>query len=71
MVVSESYGEGLIRHYSDEGLKIRQVETDEVFNEAVDVEPCAYTYEETEEKAEYTEPNYKKLLEIVTGGESS
>ena len=41
-------GRELIRHYSDEGKYIRQVETDVEYAEAVDVIPCRYTYEESE-----------------------
>jgi len=36
-----------IRHYSDSGLKIRQNETGVEYDEAVDIYPCKYTYEET------------------------
>ena len=42
----------LIRHYSDTNMKIRQIETDTVYDEAVDVVPCRYTYEETDEPRE-------------------
>lgn len=34
----------LIRTYSDSGLKIIQVETGIVFDDAVDLYPCKYTY---------------------------
>ena len=37
----------LIRHYSDTGIMILQVETGIEYEEAVDVVPCRYTYEET------------------------
>jgi len=37
-----------IRHYSDEGMKIRQIETNRLYEDAVDVVPCAFTYEETD-----------------------
>ena len=38
-----------IHHWSDAGLKIRQVETGIVYDDAVDVMPCRYSYEETDE----------------------
>lgn len=38
----------LTRTYSDEGMKIRQMETDILYDEAIDVEPLRYTYEETD-----------------------
>lgn len=51
MIVSELLdNETRIRHYSDENYKIRQIETGIVYYDAVDVMPCQYTYEETDEK---------------------
>ena len=41
-----------IHHWSDAGLKIRQVETGIVYDDAVDVMPCRYSYEETDEPIE-------------------
>lgn len=41
-------GRELIRHYSDENKYILQVETGIEYEEAIDVMPCRYTYEETE-----------------------
>ena len=40
--------EDRIRHYSDKGMMIRQIETGILYEDAVDVMPCRYTYEETE-----------------------
>ena len=47
MIIEELLDNNLIRHYSDAGMKIRQIETDAVYDEAVDVVPCRYTYAET------------------------
>jgi len=44
-----------IHHWSDAGLKIRQVETGIVYDDAVDVMPCRYSYEETDEPIEEAE----------------
>lgn len=60
MIVKEFYqtrgdGVNLYRTYSDENYKIRQIETDTVYDEAIDVENAVYTYEETEEKIETAE----------------
>ena len=44
-----------IHHWSDAGLKIRQVETGIVYDDAVDVMPCQYSYEETDEPIEEVE----------------
>lgn len=53
-IVTEFYketaeGVKLNRTYSDQELKIRKVDTDEVYNEAVDVEGAPFTYEETDQ----------------------
>lgn len=45
----EVNGRTLIKHESDCGKIIRQVETGREYSSAVDVIPCRYTYEETEE----------------------
>lgn len=52
MIVKEFYrtredGVNLYRTYSDEGLMIQKVGTDEIYDEAIDVESAPYTYEET------------------------
>lgn len=44
----EINGRTLIKHESDSGKYIRQVETGIEYSSAVDVIPCKYTYEETE-----------------------
>lgn len=44
----EVNGRTLIKHESDSGKMIRQVETGLEYTSAVDVIPCRYTYEETE-----------------------
>ena len=48
MIREEDYSETLTRHYSDAYMKIRQIETGALYEEAVDVKPCRYTYEETD-----------------------
>lgn len=50
MIVSKTINARLIKHYSDSGYMIRQVETGHLYSEAVDVIPCRYTYEETDRK---------------------
>ena len=40
--------DNLIRHYSDAGMMIRQVETGNEYGEAIDRYPCHFTYEETD-----------------------
>ena len=48
MIKTEILENNLIRHYSDENFKIRQIETNRIYDEAIDVIPCRYTYEETD-----------------------
>lgn len=45
----------LYRTYSDENYRILQVETGQIFDEAIDVETANFTYVETEEKIEEPE----------------
>ena len=45
----------LYRTYSDEQFKIHKIGTDEIYEEAIDVENAPYEYEETNEKIEAEE----------------
>lgn len=47
MIQTEMIGERIL-HYSDQNMKIRQVETGKLYEDAIDVMPCPYTYEETD-----------------------
>lgn len=49
MIQAQFTAGGRIRHWSDEGYMIRQVETDTLYEDAVDILPCSYNYEETDE----------------------
>ena len=40
--------ENMISHYSDDGKMIRQIETGNLYEEAVDLYPCRFTYKETD-----------------------
>lgn len=52
MLIEEILSETLVRHYSDAGMMIEQVETGVRYSDAVDVRPCRYTYIETDEPIE-------------------
>jgi hypothetical protein len=72
MIVREEYktradGVKLFRTYSDEGRKIIQNETGNVYTEAIDVENVPYTYTESDEDVELTA---EEALELILGGES-
>lgn len=59
------YGDNFIRHWANETksatddiatYKIRQIETNIIYYEAIDTTPCKYTYEATDEPIEKDEP---------------
>lgn len=52
MIVQEKINERLVRHYSDKGVYIRQLQTGIEYSEAVDVIPCRYNYVETDKPIE-------------------
>lgn len=59
MIIKEFFktredGVNLYRTYSDANLKIQKVGTDEVYDEAIDVENAPYEYVETTELTEDT-----------------
>ncbi len=66
MIVTEQMENNRIRHYSDSGFRILQNETGIVYDDAVDVLPCRYTYSETEElipvSEDATEADYQAAL---------
>lgn len=66
MIVTEQMENNRIRHYSDSGFRILQNETGIVYDDAVDVLPCRYTYSETEELIpvgeDATEADYQAAL---------
>lgn len=66
MIVTEQMENNRIRHYSDSGFRILQNETGIVYDDAVDVLPCRYTYSETVEMIpvgeEATEADYQAAL---------
>ena len=70
MILTEMI-DGRIRHYSDDGRKIRQLETGNLYEDAVDVIPCIYNYEETDEYIEETEDiEDSEALRIIMGDQN-
>ena len=58
MIKTEFLNDGtLIKHYSDAGFMLLQVETGIKYSDPVDLVPCRYTYEETDEKIDAEEVN--------------
>ena len=70
MIIVENISEKRERRYSSEGFKIRQIEIGNVYEDAVDIVPCPYTYEETDEPigGEPMEP--QAVLDMIFGGEN-
>lgn len=53
MIKTELLHDGtLIKHYSDAGFLLLQVETGIKYSDPIDAIPCRYTYEETNELIE-------------------
>lgn len=56
MIKTEFLNDGtLIKHYSDAGFMLLQVETGAKYSDPIDIFPCPYTYEETDELIEKEE----------------
>ena len=56
------------RRYSDLNMMRRQVETGNLYEDAIDVIPCPYTYEETDISIEDNELSAQDALDIIFGG---
>ena len=80
MIIKEFYkkrsdGINLYRTYSDSRLMIRQVETGDVYTEAIDVENATYTYEEigmsidADELTDMRLSAVERSINIITGQE--
>ena len=72
MIVEQIINEEIVLHYSDQEMKIRQIETGYLFNEAGDSIPCPYTYEETDipldpAPIEEEEIDIEEAFGIITG----
>ena len=58
----------LVRHYSDKGLKLRQIETGLIYDDPIDINPCPYTYEETAESIDGQTIEYMGVLQEQVDG---
>ena len=58
MIKEELYRENLIRHYSDMGMKIRQVETGKLYDDAIDL------IKKARETINKFKPNYRSKSRI-------
>lgn len=73
MIYTEMLGETMIRHYTDnKQTALLQKETGDIYEDAVDVYPCPYTYEEVENPyydGEDEEVSSEEALLILLGEE--
>ena len=48
MIIQEQIGNDLVKTYSDKGMMIRKIGTDEIYSEAIDPKKFNREYEETD-----------------------
>lgn len=71
MIIIEQLDEGKReRRYSDKGVKLLQVETNILYDDAVDVVPCRFTYEESEEPINDSAMDPQEALDMIFGGQN-
>ena len=66
MIQTEDLGT-VIRTYSDAGMKIRQIETNTLWNDAINTKPVQFTYEETDIPIDDDELDADEALAIIRG----
>lgn len=71
MIKTENIGETLVKTYSDSNLMIKQIETGNIYSEAIDVIPCKYNYEETDVSIPDEELTAEEALNIIVGGDNN
>ena len=65
LYMTRSDGVKLYRSYSDANKDLLQVETGAVYNEAIDVEGAAYTYQEVDRTEEETTDEGEDMREAL------
>lgn len=66
MIITETIGNAE-RRYSDQNVKLRQIETNTLWNDAVNTIPCQFTYEETEIPIDPVELEPEDAMNILLG----
>lgn len=56
------------RRYSNKSVKLRQVETGILYNDAADIVPCPFTYEEADEPIDEEPMDPQQALDAIFGG---
>jgi len=67
MIIVETVDEGTReKRYSDKDVMIKQIETGNLYEDAMDVIPCKYTYEETDIPIEHPkEPTDENVNRVI------
>lgn len=63
MIVTKKINDNLICYYSDSDLKIKQIDTEEIYEEAIYPIGTNYNFEETNIEIKREEEDYKQLVE--------
>lgn len=66
MIIVKTIGD-CERRFSDLGVKLLQRETDTIWDDAVDIIPCEFTYVETDIPVDDPEIDDVDLLDILMG----
>lgn len=67
MIIIENLGNAE-RRYSDKNVKLRKIEDGTLWNDAVDIIPCRFTYEETETPIDQDPMESQDALDSIFGG---
>ena len=59
--------ETLVKHYSDKSVLLLQKETGLKYSDPIDIVPCPYNYEETDELIKVEEEETEEPLEVKEG----
>lgn len=68
MIIVETLKDGRERRFSDTGVMLRQAETGNLYEEAIDAAPVRFNYEETDAPIPDEDVEETELLEILMGG---
>lgn len=67
MIIIENFG-AVERRYSDNNVKLRKIEDNTLWDDAIDIIPCQFTYEETDIPSEFDPVEPQDALNIIFGG---
>ena len=69
MIIQKSLPQDRTYTYSNEGYKIRQIETGKIYYDAIDQPNIHHTYEETDQLINDDDIDPEVILNILLGGE--